>query len=286
MLHRRRNPNRSPNADSDHRRRLTIPDSHAAFRLLCPASIAGDVIRHSGSVVGSIERRTTARFDIDRAVSRDSDYRLVHIVGDSDVDAGRTIRLSDGGGGGGDERDVDVYEVSAAQEALIRVYEWVLEVYEEEEMVRVSEEEGRGGEGGGLSCCCCMLLAVSEEVKRLIGRGGKRIERIRKESGADGKELHWRGWRKREEKECGETSARDSEDDRWFVPLTRTPLHEFWEGFLKFCYLACFHCCGATVKGKEKERTFLEAKRELLWMLLLRVGTSRRMRSFRSWLQY
>lgn len=62
--------------------------------------------------------------------------------------------------------------VSKAQEALLKVFERILDVAVESEGVKV--------EGGIVSC---RLLADDSQVGSVIGKGGKVVEKIRKESG-------------------------------------------------------------------------------------------------------
>ena len=69
-------------------------------------------------------------------------------------------------------------EVSAAQEAVLRVFERILEVAAEVEGVPP---------GGVVSC---RLLAETSQVGSVIGKGGKVVEKIRKDSGSKIKVLN------------------------------------------------------------------------------------------------
>lgn len=64
-------------------------------------------------------------------------------------------------------------EVSAAQEALIRVFERILDVAAEADGMGVSP----------LSMVSVRLLADASQVGSVIGKGGKVVEKIRKETG-------------------------------------------------------------------------------------------------------
>lgn len=63
-------------------------------------------------------------------------------------------------------------EVSKAQEALLRVFERILEVAAE-----------TGAIGVGVGVVSCRFLAETAQVGSVIGKGGKVVEKIRKETG-------------------------------------------------------------------------------------------------------
>ncbi|KAI7737965.1 hypothetical protein M8C21_004927, partial [Ambrosia artemisiifolia] len=81
-------------------------------------------------------------------------------------------------------------EESLAQKALVRVFERILKV--DEERSKMNKEEGENGEdntgdgSGGIpqGPVVCRLLAASYQIGSVLGRGGKIIEKIRLESGA------------------------------------------------------------------------------------------------------
>lgn len=93
-----------------------------------------------------------------------------------------TVSVSlNGGGGGRDESpgasfgNGDVggqVEVSKAQEALIRVFERILEVAAESNGVAV-----------GVGVVSCRVLAGKSQAGSVIGKGGKTVDKIRKDSG-------------------------------------------------------------------------------------------------------
>lgn len=72
---------------------------------------------------------------------------------------------------------VDDEESSPAQQALVRVFERILKVDEEREEKEKKEDLGN-------VAACCRLLAPSNQVGCVLGRGGKIVEKIRQESGA------------------------------------------------------------------------------------------------------
>jgi len=116
------------------------------------------VIGHSGTVVKRLERETSARIHVEDAVSATCSERVIHVIASHQID--RNLRL-DGG---------EVFEVSAAQDALIRVFERVLEVAKDSD--------------GGAEVVRCRLLLAAGTAGPVIGEGGKRINKIIKETSA------------------------------------------------------------------------------------------------------
>lgn len=117
---------------------------------------------------------------------QESPDRVITVIAPSAVSARISISL---GGGGGESRDEspgasdgdgdgdgDVeggeVEVSRAQEALVRVFERILEVAAESNGVTV-----------GVGVVSCRVLAGKSQAGSVIGKGGKTVEKIRKESG-------------------------------------------------------------------------------------------------------
>lgn len=69
-------------------------------------------------------------------------------------------------------RNEEVVEVSKAQEALLKVFDRILEVAAEMEGVDVGDR-----------VMSCRLVADSAQAGSVIGKGGKVVERIKKETG-------------------------------------------------------------------------------------------------------
>lgn len=65
-------------------------------------------------------------------------------------------------------------EVSAAQEAVVRVFEKILDV----------AAESGGGKMEELGLVSCRLLAEQSHAGSVIGKGGKVVEKIRKDTGS------------------------------------------------------------------------------------------------------
>ncbi|KAF5749728.1 KH domain-containing protein [Tripterygium wilfordii] len=167
--------NRYNHYNANHRKRrppppkeITVPEGSVSLRIVCHVSIIGGLIGPSGSIIDKLRHDTTCLIRCERLV-QGSDHRIIHIVGPGAPE--RRIELKSA-------RDRDevgeMYMVSTAQEAVIRVLERVWEVE--------AKKEGNGGvEGGGY----CGLLANTTQIGAVVGRGGRTIERMRKQSGAE-----------------------------------------------------------------------------------------------------
>ncbi|XP_028787302.1 KH domain-containing protein HEN4 isoform X1 [Neltuma alba] len=160
---------------------LSIPPGHIAFRLLCQASRIGGVIGKSGSVIQNLQQVTGAKIRVEDAPSESPDRVIVVIAPSAlsgkvflrpqsqNLDSEPAEEGSDNGDDGGEDEAVDV---SKAQEALLKVFERILDVAAETEGIKV--------EDGVVSC---RLLADAAQVGAVIGKGGKVVEKIRKDSG-------------------------------------------------------------------------------------------------------
>ncbi|KAM7263888.1 hypothetical protein ACFE04_001571 [Oxalis oulophora] len=151
-------PNLSTNGAVNNKRSKQ-QSNQITFRLLCHASRVGGVIGKSGSVIKSLQQSTNAKIRIEDAPAECSD-RVITVNAPSVVN-GR-IEVVEG----------SEIEVSKAQEALVRVFERILEVAMESNGVAV-----------GAGVVSCRLLIESGQVGSVIGKGGKIVEMIRKECG-------------------------------------------------------------------------------------------------------
>lgn len=135
--------------------------AETVFRLLCPSEKTGCVIGKGGAVIRQIREETGARVRIEDPFPGCND-RVVIIM----ADAGPRRRW---------EGVVDSEEeLFPAQRALVRVFERV-----------ARGEEGEGGEQKDVQgLAACRLLTPSGHVGSVLGKGGKRVEKIRLESGA------------------------------------------------------------------------------------------------------
>ncbi|XP_021903807.1 KH domain-containing protein HEN4 isoform X1 [Carica papaya] len=173
-------PDGSAKRAKTHVQPLPVPGRHVAFRLLCPVSRVGGVIGKSGSVIKQLQQSTGAKIRVEEAPS-ECPERVITVVAPSaltlkwhakasGVNPSGHNRYFFGNEGGDGQGDV---EISKAQEALIKVFDRILEVAVES-----------GGsvyvEGGVVSC---RLLAEKSHAGSVIGKGGKVVKKIKKESG-------------------------------------------------------------------------------------------------------
>ncbi|CAN6555349.1 unnamed protein product [Malus baccata var. baccata] len=152
---------------------LSVPPAHVAFRMICHSSRIGGVIGKSGSVIKKLQQATGAKIRIEEPHVESPD-RVVVVIAPSKIGSKiwlRTPVLNNvyNGGGGGFEEEI---EVSKAQEALLRVFERILEVAAE-----------TGAIAAGVGVVSCRVLAEAAQVGSVIGKGGKVVEKIRKETG-------------------------------------------------------------------------------------------------------
>ncbi|KAM7515805.1 hypothetical protein LguiA_005388 [Lonicera macranthoides] len=135
----------------------TILPGQVAFRLLCHTATAGGVIGHSGTVIKRLENDTGARIRLENTVPNCHE-RVINVIGSSAMV--RRIEIEGLG---------EMREVSQAQEALVRVFERVLEVEGTQEVEAVVG---------------CRLLGGQGEIGAIMGRKGNVVDMIRKISGA------------------------------------------------------------------------------------------------------
>lgn len=140
------------------------------FRLLCHASRVGGVIGKSGSIIRQLQQDTSAKIHVDVSAPNDHN-RLIVVVAPASVN--KRIRLLGPIGDNQRNEEIDEIEVSAAQEALVRVFERVIEV----------TAENNGLVLGVENVVSCRLLVKGSQVGALMGKGGKVIDTIRRENG-------------------------------------------------------------------------------------------------------
>lgn len=162
----------------------SVPDSSTAavplppplpkrvvFRLLCHASRVGGVIGKSGSIIRQLQQDTSAKIHVDVSAPNADHHRLIVVVASALVN--KKIRFSGPIGDKHWKDESDKIEVSAAQEALVRVFERVIEVTAENNGVVLGVE----------NVVSCRLLVKGNQVGALMGKGGKVIDTIRRENG-------------------------------------------------------------------------------------------------------
>ena len=145
---------------------MKFAGNETVFRILCPADKTGGVIGKGGSIVRQFREETGARIRIEDSTHR-SDDRVISIVGDGHVRK---------------RRDGIEDNVSPAQRALVRVFERILQV--EQEKLWEGDVAVNGEDKDIQGLVICRLLAPITQVGCVLGKGGKIVEKIRHESGA------------------------------------------------------------------------------------------------------
>nr|KYP61193.1 KH domain-containing protein At4g18375 family [Cajanus cajan] len=124
--------------------------SHVAFRLLCHASRVGAIIGKSGVLIKTLQEATGARIRIVDAPP-DSPDRVILVTAPAAANHA---------------------ELSRAQEALLKVFDRVIDVAAETTGTEVGDR-----------VVSCRLLADTSQVGAVIGKGGKVVEKIRMDTG-------------------------------------------------------------------------------------------------------
>ncbi|ERN07461.1 KH domain-containing protein HEN4 isoform X2 [Amborella trichopoda] len=174
---------------------LKITVGETLFRILCPANKTGGVIGKGGGIIKQFRDETGAKIRIEEPVPG-CDERVILIIAPSpehlkkhsgdevarNEDSVEEVAGKEEGG----EAEV---EISPAQKALVRVFERILQVDGEREE-RIEREEDLERDNGEQKVSVvpdsvvCRLLAPGNQVGCVLGKGGKVVEKIRQESGA------------------------------------------------------------------------------------------------------
>jgi len=139
------------NPPNEHSSRARFYQTYVTFRLLCHASRVGAIIGKSGVLIKTLQEATAAKIRIEDAPPESPD-RVILVTASAAASA-------DGG-------------VSKAQEALLKVFERVLDVAAE----TVDTEVGN-------RVVSCRLLADNVQVGAVIGKAGKVVQNIRIDTG-------------------------------------------------------------------------------------------------------
>ncbi|KOM31257.1 hypothetical protein LR48_Vigan01g081200 [Vigna angularis] len=139
------------NPPKGHSNRTKFYQTHVTFRLLCHASRVGAIIGKSGVLIKTLQEATAAKIRIEDAPPEFPD-RVILVTASAAASA-------DGG-------------VSKAQEALLKVFERVLDVAAETAGTEVGDR-----------VVSCRLLADNVQVGAVIGKAGKVVEKIRIDTG-------------------------------------------------------------------------------------------------------
>ncbi|XP_010259929.1 PREDICTED: KH domain-containing protein HEN4 [Nelumbo nucifera] len=182
---------------------LKLSAGETLFRILCPAVKTGGVIGKGGAIIRQFREETGAKIRIDESVPG-CDERVILIVAETPKKRKENAN-GDGNDNAGDKEEEDLgnsssnansgeEEASPAQLALVRVFERMLKVDEERFGGSAENDDGEekdkektvnaGGIGATQTPVVCRLLAPSNQVGCVLGRGGKIVEKIRQDSGA------------------------------------------------------------------------------------------------------
>ncbi|WJX22081.1 hypothetical protein P8452_11423 [Trifolium repens] len=142
---------------------LPIPPGHVAFRLLCNSSRIGGVIGKSGVVIKTLQQSTGAKIRIEDSPNESPD-RVIMVI--ASINLERKVVLRSNGSDG------EAIEVSNAQEALLKLFDRILEVAAEMEGIVLGDRT-----------VSCRLVADTAQAGSVIGKGGKVVEKIKKDTG-------------------------------------------------------------------------------------------------------
>ncbi|GMH03867.1 hypothetical protein Nepgr_005706 [Nepenthes gracilis] len=175
---------------------LKAAPGETLFRILCPVSKTGCLIGKGGAIVRQLREETGAKIRIvDEFLPPCCDERVIIVVGHNarnsqsnsnpKDNSSKSNDLARRNSANGETLDNSKSEEvpSAAQRALIKVFERILKV--DEERSEKIEEERKEDSGGSVNCnVVCRLLVPSYQAGCVLGRGGKIVEKIRHETGA------------------------------------------------------------------------------------------------------
>ncbi|XP_057515962.1 KH domain-containing protein HEN4-like isoform X1 [Amaranthus tricolor] len=146
---------------------LQIPSGHAAIKILTHSPRIGAFIGKSGSSIKNLQHETGSRIRVENPLTQtDSDARIIVIV--APTSPFKKIQLRKKSSSEVEFEGVIEIEASAAEETAVRVFEKVLEV---------------SGEGTSAATVCRVLVG-DREAGKVIGKGGKTIEKLRRNNGA------------------------------------------------------------------------------------------------------
>ncbi|XP_047315160.1 KH domain-containing protein HEN4-like isoform X2 [Impatiens glandulifera] len=145
----------------------TVPAGHVVFRLICNTSRIGGLIGKSGCIVKKLQQDTASKIIVEDPVS-ETDEQVIVVIASSSVNRTLFINSARGGDIGGFHLDL-----SAAQEAVVRVFERILDVAADMDGFLVASR----------SLVSFRLLAETSHASSVIGKGGKIVTKIRQSTG-------------------------------------------------------------------------------------------------------
>lgn len=182
----------TPQSNNNHpfRAPLKLSPGETLFRILCPTTKTGGLIGKGGAIIRQVREETGAKIRIDDS-AHGSEERVIFIAAADSTSKNKDTNVNNNNDDSNSEESGNSNcEESPAQKALIKVFERILKV--DEERSKMSKEEIDNGEdnsaegSGGIpqGPVVCRLLAAGNQIGCVLGKGGKIIEKIRKETGA------------------------------------------------------------------------------------------------------
>lgn len=152
----------------------TTESPDTVYRILCPSNKIGGVIGKGGGVIKALRDETRAKITVSDAVPG-SDERVI-IIYSSPTKVSKERDGDEEGSGADNEEQGDMGPHCAAQDALLKVHD------------RILEEDLFGGmtfdDDNDSSDVTIRLLVPNNMVGCILGRKGDVIQQLRKESGA------------------------------------------------------------------------------------------------------
>ncbi|XVF31604.1 hypothetical protein REPUB_Repub17cG0005500 [Reevesia pubescens] len=144
------------------------------YRVLCPSRKIGGVIGKAGNIVKALREETQAKITVADSVL-DCDERVI-IIYSSQMKAKKHIADEDSGGENENELVVMMDPCCAAQDALLKVHDRIVE---EDLFTGIASNDDNGN-----AVVTARLLVPNYMVGCLLGRRGDVIQRLRTETGA------------------------------------------------------------------------------------------------------
>ncbi|XP_041025352.1 KH domain-containing protein HEN4 isoform X2 [Juglans microcarpa x Juglans regia] len=161
-------------------KRRHLPSETSLFRVLCPTTKAASLT----SLIRHLQTLTGTKIHINSFSSSSvEDECVIHIISNSNNHKDRVGTATCEEEEENKEDEEDNEGCSPAQQALLRIFDRMVRVSsDEKEKLKENDREWDGLNSGDVFSC--RLLAASSQVGCVLGRGGKIVEKIRHESGA------------------------------------------------------------------------------------------------------
>ncbi|KAG7994885.1 hypothetical protein I3843_01G081300 [Carya illinoinensis] len=161
-------------------KRRHVPSETSLFRVLCPTTKAASLT----SLIRHLQTLTGTKIHINSFSSSSvEDECVIHIISNSNNHKDRVSTATCEEEEEIKEDEEDNEGCSPAQQALLRIFDRMVRVSgDEKEKLKENDREWDGL--NSREVFSCRLLVASSQVGCVLGRGGKIVEKIRHESGA------------------------------------------------------------------------------------------------------